>query len=126
MYSAHTVGSKYKQTENLGTVEIAKRVRQDLKAAYLKPDSFSYANPYKFSVKVRKFAGGSSIDLEVKAAPEEVLIDREKRQALVASLKKVLDAYNYDDSDAMTDYFHVRFYGHVQIDHDLPRPTEAA
>ena len=113
----HTIGSKYQQTQNLGTVEIAKLVRQDIK---------SFDPSYKFSVKVRKFSGGSAIDLEVKAAPEQVLTDREKRRALLADLTKILNAYNYDDSDAMTDYFHVRFYGHVQIDYTLPRPVEAA
>jgi hypothetical protein len=31
-------------------------------------------------------------------------------------IKKIIESYDFDDSDSMTDYFHSRFYSHIYID----------
>jgi len=130
-------GNKY--DKDLDTAEIAKRVRMDIKAAIASGD---LPKGLKASVRMDRFAGGSSIDIRVTqvpqgftlANPERIQWDLEhpyasstkvlplytaEAMALLLKLKALLDAYNYDGSDIMTDYFNVRFYGDVRFDHDL-------
>lgn len=135
-------GSKYNQ--NLSTKEIAVAIREDIKAA-VKAGTIPAA---KISVRTRHFAGGSAIDIEVVRVPEGVILitdeyvkhtlgpDRNhvfhgerhtpEAKKLVVTLKAISDAYNYDNSDAMTDHFDVNFYGHVQIDWELESRQEKA
>jgi hypothetical protein len=57
-YTGHgTEGSKYKETSNLRTCEIAALIRKELKAKY---------PSYKFSVRSQNFSGGSAIDIDIK------------------------------------------------------------
>lgn len=43
-------------------------------------------------------------------------------EALLKELKALMNAYNYDHSDIMTDYFDVRFYGSTDVDwREVPR-----
>ncbi len=37
---------------------------------------------------------------------------------LIKALEKLVDQWNYDGSDSQTDYFHVNYYSHVDIDCD--------
>lgn len=92
-------GAKYDQ--NLSIVEIAKRVRKDLKAAYPKT---------KFGVTIQRYAGGRSLNVKVKAT--EGLVCRHK-------VEEIVDAYNFDKSDMMTDYYHVNYSSHVDIPFDF-------
>jgi hypothetical protein len=123
-------GARY--DENLRTVEIAKLVRQDIKLATrggLLPAGLG------LSVRSERFAGGSSIDIEVTRMPEGVRVLSAERLALDASgqgangtpwaspdarrietvLGGLLAAYNRDGSDPMTDHYDVKFYGRVQF-----------
>ena len=62
MYERH-YGHKYQEQQGLSTTEIAKLIRADIKQAIkegLLPDR------WKYSVKSRSFAGGSSIDVRVR------------------------------------------------------------
>ena len=34
-------------------------------------------------------------------------------------VKEILDQYNFNNSEIMTDYFHVNFYSHFYLDSDL-------
>lgn len=101
-----TIGTKYQETKDLDITEIAKLVRADFKEAY--PD-------YKFSVRIQRFSMGQSINIEVFNTGIENRWEDEGRE-LQNKLKKIVDAYNYDDSDVMTDYFSTRFYSHVDIE----------
>ncbi len=40
-------------------------------------------------------------------------------KALAKAIRAIMDSYNYDGSDAMTDYFDVRFYGNVCNEYGL-------
>lgn len=127
------VGSKY--DKNLSTKEIAARVRHEIKEA-VKAGELPKA---KFSVRMDCYSLGSSIDVVIKAPPFAILnpkrIELEARDpryqwqtyqveprytveadALLKKIEQMLSSYNFDDSDSMTDYFHVNFYGHVKFD----------
>lgn len=143
---------------SLGTKEIAKLVRNQLKKEF--PGC-------KFSVTTEYYSGGSSInlnlmkaDIQVIRSPEDLTLDdtfhlgygydletvkerqkdkhhqlnkytlREEHQTdrwcngvflteeghkLMQRAVKIVDEYNYDDSDPMTDYFSVNFYDHYSL-----------
>ena len=116
---AHTVGNKYEATRDLDVAEIAKLIRKDLKAAF--PGS-------KFSVRTRRFAGGCAIDTELKSwagdlseivtvKPEKICgVTEWKFTRNLDAINAIVEAYNFDNSDSMTDYFDegkvVLFEGH--------------
>lgn len=127
------VGSRY--DKNLSTKEIAALVRQEIKQE-VKAGTLPKA---KYSVRMDYFSGGSSIDVVIRELPFPILnekrIEREARDpnhrfqaygsepyyteqaaALLEKIKVMLSAYNFDDSDSQTDYFHVKFYGDVKFD----------
>ena len=124
-----TEGAKYDR--NLSTTEIAKLIRADIKTAI---KAGQLPKGIKVGVRSRYFAGGSSIDLTITAFPGQVLnpasvyanalsvfeersrpyYSQAVRQAL-ATLDGLMDAYNHDASDSMSDYFDVKFYGHVSV-----------
>lgn len=136
----YEVGSKY--DSKLSTKEIAALLRTELKAA-VKAGKFPTGT--KFSVRYRSYSGGSSIDISVTALPAGFALHNPERvrfevehpheyvvdfhypiftpeaKALLASVKAMMDAYNYDRSDIQSDYFDVAFYGHAQYDSDLTR-----
>jgi len=141
MENCNSSGSKYDR--DLSIVAIAKRVRAEIKASIK-----SGAMPdCKISVRVRKYSGGRSLDVEVTAAPEGFVICSPERvlyerdyphstshpggrytdaaRALLDALEGIRDAYNYDRSDRMTDYFDVNFYGSVSFDWELERDDKA-
>ena len=123
-------GSKY--DKNLTTTEIAKRFRADVKEAVSRGE----LPAMKVSVRTRHFAGGSSIDVTVQRIDgvERVANPEALRLAVVdphgfhrvprlapavedvrSKLARMLNAYNFDDSDIASDYFCVRFYAHVDV-----------
>ncbi len=133
-------GSKYDRA--LRTPDIAKRFREDLKAAIAAKE----IPKITCSVRSQRFAGGSSITVEVTAIPTTLrLLGQEYLQELqhagsgtlrytaeardlLSKLEAMLAAYNFDGSDTMSDYFYVNFYAHVNFDHrleDAERDTHA-
>jgi len=126
-------GEKYKETENLSTTEIAKRIREDIKV--FKRD-FGYPE-LKVSVRTQYYAGGSSIDVTIKdfgfnpynpewdvdaySKGEQNSVDRytKRTQAIIKSLEKRGNKYRYNDSDGMIDYFDTNFYYFVNVDYGL-------
>lgn len=112
---------------NLDVKEIAKRMRQAIKA------ELPLA---KVSVKIRRFAGGQAIDIALQSAPFncEPLIpmqqwydqldaqgvmrpwrenfDPQMAEAM-ALLKDIHGRWNRDNSDGQSDYFDVNYYGGV-------------
>ncbi len=128
-------GNKY--DSKLSTTDIAKRVRAEIKAATALPESDPWRLPkgLKVSVRSRYFAGGSSISSAVTAFPSALLnpacvlhtvlfkherytFERYTKDGsrVLAVLKGMLDAYNFDGSDLQSDYFNVNFYGSVDVD----------
>lgn len=108
----HTIGSKYDR--QLDITDIAKLVRKELKEVY--PNN-------KHSVRIERFAGGESITVEttvdfpVWQHDERGYRDGRTPMAseMQAKISAIVNAYNFDDSDSMTDYFHVNFYSSINL-----------
>lgn len=110
--------------------DIAKRIRQDIKA--MLPPGFK---PSMLTVRSSKYSMGQSIKIGVKEVPEgfrlfesEATEDQygDKRYpmtrdavALLKALKAIGNAYRYDNSDSQTDYFDTNFYFDAGYDRDL-------
>lgn len=130
-YPYKFVGPKY--DPDLDVVEIAKRVRKDLKREY--PGC-------KFSVRIQRFSMGRSLDVIIKHADFQVVnpdwvrfrvenpewrnaktnapeLYNTEGEALLKRVKEIVRAYNFDDSDSMSDYYHVNFSQKIEFDHDL-------
>lgn len=114
-----TIGPKY--DSELSTAAIAARFRADLKAAVVAGELPAMIA----SVRTKRFAGGSSITVLIRRIsgfdtvtnPEGI---RPRIRADVQEIRDkvlaLLNAYNFDHSDVMSDYYHVRFFAHVDIE----------
>ena len=133
---ASPYGNKY--DKDLNVVEIAKRIRADIKQAIA--DGIIPA--IKTSVRISRYSMGRSIDIYITEAPFAV-VNPEWTAArasgasvremdgigqLTAEAKRVRDvvadihaAYNYDRSDSMTDYYDVNFGGSVSYAWEMLR-----
>ena len=108
---------------NLNIKDIAKAVRASLKAKH--PNC-------KFSVTIERYAGGQSMTVALMAAPFEAFATdkpihgegyaqvnhyylkeqtylTEQARGVIADALEIVQHYNYDDSDMMTDYHSVNF-----------------
>ena len=127
-------GDKY--DGSMDVKDIAKLVRADIKSM-IKAGGLPKG---KYSVKIERFAGGQSLDIEIKEIDCQI-VDLEyflypetnqwnhfytkEAQAFETMLKAIVWQYNHDGSDSMTDYFDVNFYSNVRYDCDLRRQHEA-
>ena len=125
-------GSKYQSTKDLSIREIATLIRKDLK-------KYSTKDGYKFSVRSEVFRGGQSIAVTIRSIPEGITVEtpefvtwREQNPhssyfnapqrysdeltALIDDVKDIVNAYNFDDSDSSSDYFHNNFYDSIRLD----------
>jgi regulator of PEP synthase PpsR (kinase-PPPase family) len=111
-----TVGSKYQEVKNLSVKEIAKLVRKDLKQF----------NDCKFSVKSDR----NSITITLMDSLLDKLASNEDyketgvrfvvfEENFGNKLKEILNQYNYNNSDIMTDYSDVKFYSYIYRDGQL-------
>jgi hypothetical protein len=138
-------GSRLAATKNMSRAEIAKLYRQDIKDAIKRGD---LPKGLKVSVRTSEYAGGGSINTGVTEVPAGFKLLSEQRlytdltekgynsspdpyhtpeaAALLKKLDALLQSYNFDDSDSMTDYFHVRFYGDAKFESDLESAERAA
>jgi hypothetical protein len=121
-------GSKYEQTKTMDIVQLSKLVKEELNIYF--PD-------WKFSVKTDRFSGGQSLTVNIKELPYNPY-SKEKQKSLEEltdfypiqtdqiyseqylndskRIRAIVEQYNFDDSDAMVDYFHVRYYSHVRLE----------
>ena len=134
--SAPDYGSKY-DSELRDGKDIAKVLRKTFKDAAKSGDI-----PKEVKLSIR--SSYNSIDIDIKALPDSIPVfsdefiqwevEKEDRwgslpgnisrhstemQALTRFIKDHANAYNYDRSDTMTDYFDTNFYLSVRVDHDL-------
>ncbi|HKY40650.1 MAG TPA: hypothetical protein VJN18_32165 [Polyangiaceae bacterium] len=132
-------GSKYTETKNLRSAEIAKLIRADIKAAIALGE---LPAGIKCSVTTDTFSGGSSIDIRVKACPVQIWTEAfltadpkvffegervtEEAKAILKTLKAIHRQYNFDHSDIQTDYFHVRYYGDASFWWELEKADREA
>lgn len=117
---------------NLDIKNIAKIVREYLKEKYPK---------YKFSITIERYSGGQSMTISLISSPVNIFTESylkkenvnkgyaqlnkyylntderltEDAVKMFEEIKELIDSYNYDDSDAMIDYFDTNFYWHLHI-----------
>ena len=137
--------SKYEQ--GLDIIEIAKRLRREIKAA-VKAEELPAC---KYSVRISRYSMGQSLHVSITKTPfpvhnrryleldHEILSGDHNRQevndlyaeredtdawtqqarGLVRKLEGMANQWNYDGSDSQTDYYHVNYSMSVDYDaHD--------
>lgn len=130
-------GEKYAEAKDLTTAQIAKLIREDIKAAVklgVLPGTIR-----DYTVTTDTFAGGSAIRMQLlnhghlwahctgdrncyaegvnfgcNGFEHEYLT--EEGVTIRRFLQWLHGRYNYDGSDTMTDYFDVNYYGHADIE----------
>ncbi|MFG3287303.1 hypothetical protein ACGF3G_00575 [Streptomyces sp. NPDC048179] len=139
-------GARYEEVKHLSVVEIAKRIRADIKLARKVDDKLaagaavaivdglaplaSMPKGMKVSVRARH---GNAIDVRIYNLPEKGwgYVEQEdpyrpnvtrwvpgvELRGIISALEDLHRQYNFDGSDPMVDYFHVNYYGHVEVDY---------
>jgi hypothetical protein len=136
-------GSKY--DPKLDIAEIAKRVRAEIKDA-CKAGTLPQG---AYRVTISRFSGGRSLTVRVAPHAAFPLLNPERARleatqpgaffpdchyprytpearAMLDQLRAIVGAYQYDRSDAQSDYFDVNFYEHVNVDGDAEAASRAA
>lgn len=113
---ANFVGEKFGTvlTEKYNCSAICKAIREDLKKEF--PTKI-----YKFGVR-RNGAGSKCIQILIKQAPKFELINQnidvenhlryadQFKEEFINKITHIANAYNYDNSDIMSDYFDCNYY----------------
>lgn len=123
-----------KYDPKLSVKEIAVRIRADIKAAITRGEIPA--------VKTSVRSDRNSIDVTIVSWPKDFQVSNAERvihdhlhpnqsgfiddrelpyhtdaaRSLIKKIESMRNAYNFDDSDPMTDYFHVNYYGGTHID----------
>lgn len=106
------MGAKYEMTSDLDIKEIAKLVRDEIKAKF---------PGVKTSVRIERYSMGQALNVDILSGLEPLhQTEPPKRPSVYGALLRgkiheLIDEYNYDDSDMMSDYHDVRFYSHVRL-----------
>lgn len=138
-------GTKFEATKDMGIVDIAKLVKADIAQAVKNGD---LPKGLKVGIRTSRYSGGQSMSVTIKAAPgvqiynpDRVAFDAKPRneqtgstptwlstEALVINnrIEAIVEAFNFDNSDPVTDYFNVKFYGNVQFDSKLIQDSRSA
>ena len=131
-------GSKYERTKDLGIVEIAKLIRKDL-APLVKKHNL------KLSITTSKYSMGQSLTVRIKECPGlqvwnparvqyEAISPRPipyqpptflspEAHKIIMEIEETIEAYNYDASDPLTDYYNCKFYKNVCFDGKLEQES---
>ena len=128
-------GSKY--DSSLSTKEIARRFRQDVRDA---KRGGALPKGLKVSVRIRYGVTTTAIDATITALPGIRIMSPDwdpnnlggsaserftpDARRIRNQLDTMLQAYNYDNSDARIDHFDVKFYGRVAYDWRLEQAEE--
>lgn len=97
-YNYRYVGSNYNKYTN--TKEMLVIIRKHVKERF--PEC-------KFSIRLGRSGYTDSVNFDIISSPYAE--DSIYLKAIQSYCTKLLKSYNFDDSDSMTDYFHVNFYG---------------
>ena len=129
-------GPKYQAHRDVK--DVAKDIRKDIKQTV--KDGYLPGDPVKYSVTIERFSGGRAINVTIKNWPTPArrwVADlrgtygggyerTHEAQSAMVLLESIVDAYNRDNSDTMTDYFDVAFYSSIDFDFaTTPRPEGA-
>ena len=127
---------------NMDIADIAKAVRKDIKN--------EFGNKIKCSVRSKRFAGGTSLSVELKKCSIDLIKSEEEfdeeymdyrltnpdlfkrlklryhrneilavKEEVTQKINEIVDAYNFDESDYMIDYYCVNFYYHGVSGNDI-------
>ena len=124
-YERNIIGNKYEQVKNLDIKDIAKLIRSDL-------EQFKDC---KFSVSIQRYSGGRSVHVKLMNTNNLKRFvnihynstDKDRfnfSKDFKEKLESIINQYNYDNSDVMTDYFDVNFYSHIDIDYNFKKLIE--
>jgi hypothetical protein len=138
-------GSRYEEVKNLSVVDIAKRIREDIKLARKVDDKLAagaavaLVDPLaplatmpkgmKVSVRARH---GNAIDVRIYNLPEKgwgyvqerdryrpgqmAWVPGAQLRGIIDALEEIHGAYNFDGSDPYVEYSRVNYYGHVEVE----------
>lgn len=130
-----TTGEKF-DPDMYDAAEIAKHIRADVKSAY---DAGLLPAGTTVAVTTDKYSMGQSINMVLRGVPDnkvrsfmrlpeagEVNEWTPYSKALDKVMERLVDAYNKQDVDSMTDYSHVRYYGfsRIETEHEAAWRTE--
>lgn len=118
------VGENIEKADGLSLKEIAVLIRKEIRQ-YIKDNKL----PIKASVKTEHH---TAIQVKLTKVPAEYLNTEydpkatefgfnrnsqftEEANRILKDIERIHQQYNYDNSDAMTDYFDVRYYGHASF-----------
>jgi hypothetical protein len=119
-YGYKFVGVNY--DSKLETKEIASLIRKELKtrfqeikfsvkSTYNTINIYIVSSPYNYSTLDYNFNQSDEARKEVKDKNKELL-------SILDYCTKLLNSYNFDDSDSQSDYFHTNYYGYAEIAYD--------
>ena len=119
MLSAHTVGNKYKEVQDLRPKEIAKLIRKDLKK--FKDCKFSVKSDYNaINVKLIECTNLDRFEMHEYYHHTSIRMNND----FMKEVKTIMNQYNFDNSDTMSDYFHNNFFAFFDLAGQLARDTE--
>jgi hypothetical protein len=135
-YGSGFIGSKYQRTRNLPLKDVAKMIKGEILEKY----------PFiKVSVSTKHFSGGREVNVRITSYPKTFLVKKviypefehlpvekvpsyawgypydDDADAVVKGIRKIIDSYNYDDSDSQIDHFDTSFYGDVTFAWELQK-----
>lgn len=126
-------GPKYEATKGLTVVEVAKLLRAEIKSAVksgkLPKGKYSVRSDHNhIGIEIGGLALARIFSDERLAFDDHGIFGHRERYApeMAAAMKfleGLHDAYNYDGSDISSDYFNVRYYGGVILDHKWSEPV---
>jgi len=131
-------GSKFEATKDLKTKDIAKLIRAELNEI---STTRRKGDRFEFRVRTGRSGWMSTIDITITAKPEDFPIHNRERvqqdlnhvhhshapwmaeeaREFIARVEAIVNAYNWDKSDPMTDYHNSRFFQCVRFWHELAR-----
>jgi len=122
-YERNIIGNKYNQVKNLDVKDIAKLIRTDLKQ--FKDCKFSVSiDRYPRAIHI-KLINTNNLKRFVNVHYNSTDKDRLNfSKDFKEKLESIVNQYNYDKSDPMTDYFNVNFYSHIDIDYNFQKSIE--
>ena len=111
MLTAHTIGNKYAEVKDLRVKEIAKLVRKDLKK--FKGCKFSVTSDIR-TINVKLI---DCDDVKKYFYIWEGVNQKDPRYTdpFHKEVKSIMDQYNFDNSDPMSDYHHNNFFAFFNL-----------
>tara|TARA_R110000803_G_scaffold52859_1_gene108665 strand:+ start:690 stop:1073 length:384 start_codon:yes stop_codon:yes gene_type:complete len=113
MKTAHTVGNKYKEVKYIPQKEINKLIKKDLKK--FKDCTFSVYSRHPGAITIKLVSCNNSNYFELHQGYDSKIV--RMTNDFIKEIKDITKQYNFDNSDIMSDYFHVNFYVNIIFDY---------